>query len=188
MCGTLERLFFSLYPSSRKVAETAEGDWLRRMLFVAMIIHAGLAAWALALIGFVPMILNLLQLAWSYSCYLTLREREVLVYMILLLGQFIYNMCCLLGTHDGDEDLTSIQQLGKMVSAVLCVLLGYTVGKAYYDFRKSGGLHGDLKGGEAPLLIEDRIADQVSRGVNAAEGHVNSALDKQDDEEYHAAR
>ena len=75
-----------------------------------------------------------------------------------------------------------------MVSSVLCVLLGYMVGKAYYDFRKSGGLHGDLKDGKAPLLIEDQIVDQVGRGVNAAEGQINTALDKQDDEEFHAVR
>ena len=102
MCSTLERIFFSLYPSSSKTAETPEGDWLRRMLFISLFVHAGLAGWALALIGFWPMIINLAQLAWAYSCYLTLREREIAVYMVLLLAQLIYNICCLFGSSDKD--------------------------------------------------------------------------------------
>ena len=188
MCSTCERLFFWLYPSNMKQAETEEGFWLRRMLLFAVIVHAGLAVWALAIIGFVPMILNLFQLAIAYSCYLTLREREVITYLFMIVVQCIYNISCLLGIHEHEYELSSMQLLGKMVSLTLCVILGYIVGKAYYEFRKSGGLHGLALGSKQPFLIEDQIADHVRTGVNAAENHINDALDRNEDEEYKAAR
>ena len=98
-CGelTLNRLFFALWPTKRKEAETEEGHWLRRMVFIAMILHCGLAIVNLAMVGFWGMFFNLVQAAWSYSCYLTLREREIWVYMVILGIQTIYQLFAILG-------------------------------------------------------------------------------------------
>ena len=107
MCLTLNRLFFALFPTTKKIAQTEEGHWLRRMLFIAAFCHFGLSIWALAIIGFWPMFFNLLQLTSSYSCYLTLRERQIWIYMIILVMQVIYLVCCLVGLDDHGARETS---------------------------------------------------------------------------------
>ena len=80
----MSRVFFALYPSSKKEAHTEEGHWLRRMCAVATFVHFGLTVLGLAMIGFGTMIMNFLLSCWAYSCFLTLREREVWLYMIVL--------------------------------------------------------------------------------------------------------
>ena len=68
------------------------------------------------------------------------------------------------------------------------MFLAYGVGKAYYDFRKSGGIHGALPGGVQPLLIEDKIAGYAGDGSKRVQGYVNDALDKENaDEEFKPA-
>ena len=149
MCNTLERVFFVLYPSNPKQAHTEEGFWLRRMLFLAAFCHFGLTITALVIIGFWSMFFNVVQLCSSYSCYLTLRERQIWVYMITLLFQITHAICCVLGLtdHQGERENSSMHFLGKLITLIICVIVGWLVGKACYDFRKSGGLHGILPGG-----------------------------------------
>ena len=101
MGGACERTFFSLYPTIKKEAETEEGVWLRKTLFAASIVHSVLTMGCLAIVGFMPMLFNMLQACWSYSCYLTLREREVWVYMVILFLQLFYLVLHLLGFGDG---------------------------------------------------------------------------------------
>ena len=86
MCNLLEKWFFKFYPTTKKVAETAEGDWIRRLCVISTIIHLGLFVFCLALVGFGAMIFNCCQIMMSYSVYLTLREREMALYILLLLG------------------------------------------------------------------------------------------------------
>lgn len=134
------------------------------------------------------MFINLCQTMWAYSCYLTLREREIWVYVIILLIQVIYCTICLLGlNHDATTKESSMQTLGKLVCLCVCGILGYLIGKAYYDFRKSGGLHGLAPGSAKPLLVEDKLVDGAGVAAGVAEGYVNDALDKQDADEFKAA-
>ena len=86
MCECLERMFFRFYPATKKPTETPEGEWMRCLSLISMIIHQCLFIFCLALVGAGPMVLNFLQACWVYSVYLTMREREMIVYMILLLG------------------------------------------------------------------------------------------------------
>ena len=136
------------------------------------------------------MFLNLLQLCSAYSCYLTLRERQVWFYMIMLLVQVIYAILTLVGIDKDDEKkLSSMQFLGKLISVCICVIVGWLVGKAYYDFRKSGGLHGSLPGGKKPLLFEDKVAGYAAEGSEFVQGYVNDVIDKENaDEKYRATK
>ena len=86
MCECLERWFFKFYPSNKKLTKTPEGDWMRCICFLSVLLHNGLFIFCLALVGAGPMILNFLQAMWIYSVYLTLREREMIVYCLLVLG------------------------------------------------------------------------------------------------------
>ena len=87
MCECLERMFFKFYPSTRKEAFTAEGHWMRCIALISCILHNCLFVFCLALVGAGPMIMNFLQACWVYSVYLTMREREMVIYLILILAQ-----------------------------------------------------------------------------------------------------
>ena len=88
-CGA--RVFFYLYPSKRKEIPEGndDGEYLRVMLLIAIILHSGLAFFCLAFVGFWPMLINVIQAAFAYSCYLTMREREVVFYLFLLIVQVV---------------------------------------------------------------------------------------------------
>ena len=55
----------------------------------------------LALVGAGAMVFNFLQGLWAYSVYLTLREREAIVYLLLLAGQIVHSTFFLIGDDDG---------------------------------------------------------------------------------------
>ena len=94
------------------------------------------------------MLLNLLECIWIYSCYLTLSEREVWVYMLLLFVTTLLNILDLLGITDSETGKeSSFQQLGQFIVLAVVILLGYFIGRASYLFRKSGGIHGGLPAG-----------------------------------------
>ena len=145
------RAFYKLWPHQQKQTETQEGDHLRCVLGFATIMHIFLFVGCLTLVGFGPMIYNLLQFAWAYSCYLTLREREIVVYFIMLAGFAILETTTI---FDKKKE-GNWQQLGSMTVVILYCLIGYIVGRTYYFFRITGGLHGRIEGikqARKPLL------------------------------------
>ena len=189
MCDTFGRIFFALWPSKKKTAYTEEGLWLRKMCMIACVCHFGLSLTGLAIIGFMTMLINFLQTCWAYSCYLTLREREIWTYCVILFFQVLLQTLDLLGVGDDPaHPESSMQTLGHLICLCVCCLLGYAVGKSSYDFRKAGGLHGNLPAGGSPVLLEDKIAGYAKDGAEFAEGAVNDYLDKEDkkDSDYKA--
>ena len=187
MGATASRIFFQLYPSQKRQAYTEEGHWLRKMSLFAAIVHAGLTIMGLAMVGFMCMMFNALQLMIVYSVYLTLREREVWIYMFLLLIQTVLNILDVLGITDNPEKVamqeSSLQQLGQFIALAMTILIGYFVGQASYSFRKSGGLHGNLPKGQVPLLLEDQILDYGRTGAEIAGAAINDHMDKQEAKE-----
>ena len=77
------------------------------MMAVACLLHFGLSITALAIIGFMPMIFNFLQCAWAYSCYLTLREREIWTYLVILFIQTFYCILHMFGVGDDPSASTA---------------------------------------------------------------------------------
>ena len=144
MCDCLEKWFFRFYPSKKKETETPEGEWLRCVALISTILHEALFIFCLALVGFGPMIFNFLQGLWTYSIYLTLREREMAFYMILLIGQVVQCVLGLLGIGGGDDTdkLGAFQMGGMIANTVACGILLVMNGRAWYQFHESGGLHG----------------------------------------------
>ena len=157
MGNSCERAFFTLYPSNRKKPLTEEGVYLRKIMALATFVHFGLSILALAAIGFWPMLINLIQSSSAYSCYLTLRERQVWVYMIFLVIQVWYQIMdlCSVGDDPNKRPDSAFEMMGNLISLALSCVMGYMVGRASYIFRKTGGLHGSVKDGATPLLIED---------------------------------
>ena len=155
-CCGCNALFFKFYPSIKKEARNEESLWLRKMCLIATVIHFSLSILSLALIGFGPMIFNLLQTCWIYSCYLTLREREVAVYLFILLGQTIYCIFAILGVgEDPGTESGAFQSLGHIIILCFLVLMAYLVGKAEWDFHQRGGLKAkDDVDIEKPMVID----------------------------------
>jgi len=83
------------------------------------------------------MVLNLSMCASTYSIMLTLRERQTVLYILILI----------VGVFEGFgslffDTLGNIQVLGKMINVVLYIVIVYFVAKNYYKFRQMGGLNG----------------------------------------------
>ena len=102
MCDWLNRTFHTLYPAKKKETRNEASRWMRLMLLVATLLHFTLVLLSLALIGFKPMVFNLTQVMICYSCYLTLREREVVFYLVVLACQIFYCVTRILGIGEKD--------------------------------------------------------------------------------------
>ena len=135
----LERWFFRLFPTKRKETTNPHGDWLRCVMGIACFLHFGMALFCMALVGFPAMILNFIQSIWAYSVYLTLRQREMIVYILALLGQFANSFCFL---FRGDEEPSGAFQTGGTIAdIVFCGIMLVVGGRALWKFHDTGGLH-----------------------------------------------
>ena len=83
------------------------------------------------------MVMNFLLACIAYSCDLTVREKEIVIYLVLLTIGSFDDMVSL-----KKDVLGNLQVLGKIINLVTYCLLLYIVGKCYYSFRHAGGLHG----------------------------------------------
>ena len=177
------RTFFCLWPNTQKKYFTDEGKRMRYMMLADTIMHWVLFVFSLCLVGFWPMLYNLGLAAWAYSCYLTLREREIVVYFFFLAAVIVAQIGRYWRGNEG-----SWQSLSGLVETGLYCLMLYVSARYYYSFRISGGLHGlaennkqsrkyrasladngtpkftmpDTPSGEAPLLDKsDKLDKQV---------------------------
>ena len=75
-----------MFPAVPKQVFTRQGAWLRSMAKVFMVLDFAFFVFTLALVGFQPMILNLVLGVLGYSLYLTLREWIVILYCICKVG------------------------------------------------------------------------------------------------------
>ena len=135
----LERAFFRLFPTTRKETTNPNGEWLRCINCIATLMHFGMALFCMALVGFPAMILNILQCIWSYSVYLTLREREMCLYLLALLAQIAQSLCFL---FRGEEKPTGAFQTGGTIGNIVgCGVMLVVGGRALWLFHNTGGLH-----------------------------------------------
>jgi hypothetical protein len=126
----MESLFFNWYPADAKVPQTAQGRRVRKTMILMCTIHIILFFFSFAVVGFNSMLLNLIMAAWTYSIILTLREKQMVFYLLVLA----------IGITEGTmnllfEELGNLQILGKMINIVIYLAIGYFVAKNYYFFR-----------------------------------------------------
>ena len=135
-------MFF--FPGKMKRARTHEGDKLRWYVGATVFGHCIFFFVSLAIIGFIPMIENLLFAAWIYSVYLTLREWLLILYMIALIFTMYENFKRERQQHQFRE-MNSYEALGWLCLFsyyvfIICYLL-----PVYIKFRAKGGLKGNAK-------------------------------------------
>ena len=170
------RVFFYLYPTNKKELpeENKAGHWMRCVMMICVFVHFSLAFFCLAFVGFWPMIINLLQSANAYSAYLTMRERAIVFYLVLVCVQVVTEFLNLFSSDDSQGDQGSLKTLGAMVCISACAILGYMVGKAYYDFRVIGGIHmkyQHLPENQNPILQEKKGYEDGMAKIGGAVGN-----------------
>ena len=107
------------------------------MLTFALVAHLLFFIVALGLVGFQTMIIDFMLACWAYSVLLTLNECSIILYMFFLLS------ASFVGLFYGMEKKTANFQIMGLLSNVavyLCIV--YFIGRAYFYFRKNGGIKG----------------------------------------------
>ena len=69
-----KKIFKKLYPSRAKEVYTKQGRWLRMIVGMFCFLHCLFFVIALAITGFMQMMISMFFATLSYSVYLTLRE------------------------------------------------------------------------------------------------------------------
>ena len=129
-----------MYPAKPKVVYTPQGRWLRGMITMSALLDYCFFVFALALVGFKPMLADMILAFWGYSVYLTLREWSIILYCIFKIVA-AFGLCFGQGDTYGGQ-YANTQIFGIIINAGFHVLSAYYVGRAYYFFRKNGGIHG----------------------------------------------
>ena len=106
---------------------------------------------SLTLIGFFPMLAEIGYATLIYSCYLTLREWEVVAYIALLAAGIIYGFVHIFA-------FSNVSLLFYIINLVFYCLALYWAYPAYRDFRKSGGIYGK---GKHLLQQEKKLKEEL---------------------------
>jgi hypothetical protein len=165
------KIFTNMYPRKLKPALTAEGQWLRKCVGWSTVLHIIFFAFSLAFVGFLPMISNLFLATFGYSVFLTLRECEVVVYLVTILSAISGGFFDLM--HHKDNDAS--QKMGLIVMMASYVWVIYYLCRAYYFFRKSGGIKGSRIDNQ--LLLEEKLAKNAGKFGNKGLAVIDKALD-----------
>jgi len=79
-----KKVFTKLFPYNSVITFTGWGKKLKQYLFAATIMHCLFIGISLALIGFEPTYYNILLALFAYSCYLTLNNCTICLYVTFL--------------------------------------------------------------------------------------------------------
>jgi hypothetical protein len=137
MSNIFGRCFFKFYPSRTKHADTQAGVSLRRVLGVSLFLHICFFITALTAIGFKVMLLEIFFVSWVYSCYLTLHEWAIVVYLITLVFGITHGFLSIFA-------FTDVSLLFFILLLVFYFLSFYGTGTRYLTFRAHGGIHGNI--------------------------------------------
>ncbi len=115
------KVFFTLYPSKPKQLSTHEGKRLRTHIGVFMLFHMMFFVTSLTAVGFLPMLTELGFVIWTFSCYLTLREWEIILYLVALSCAAIYGLLNLFANKNISNNI------------IIGILMQYRFAVLYYE-------------------------------------------------------
>ena len=165
------KIFKTLYPINAKTAWTSQGKWLRTCIGVAVFLHCFFFIFSLALVGFPSMIINLMLASWSYSVYLTLNEWKVCLYFFFLMSSTFTGL-----VYGLEQKKDGMQKMGLIVNCCFYILNIWFIGKAYWDFRKTGGIKG-LK--PTTNLAEERAMKKAGQVAGKAGDFIDKKVDQE---------
>ena len=100
--------------------------------------HNLLFVFALAIIGFVPMIEQTVLACWAYSCHLTMSECQIIVYFFLFFVSIYINFK--VEQRDLAPDL--YEMVGYFVLYIAYGFMLYFLGTSFWEYKSTGGLKG----------------------------------------------
>ena len=95
MLDPVRKLFKSLYPAKAKSVESVEGRKIKKVFLMDLVLHILLFFFNFIIVGFNGMFMNVILCCIAYSCYLTVREKEMMVYFIVLLFEMSNEVYCI---------------------------------------------------------------------------------------------
>ena len=171
----LKKMFMKLWPSKPKELYTSQGRWLRKMALLFMVLDLIFFVISLAVVGFGPMFYDIMLAVLGYSVYLTLREWVVMLYMFGKVGAAFHIMFGTSGQNYSNAPLQSTQIFGKLANSGFHLMSVYFVGRAYYYFRKNGGIWGTSEEGRLAKAAH-KTGILLEKAVVVAEKKLDSAL------------
>ena len=161
-----------MFPKRAKKTRNNHSDWLRAYIGWSIVLHFMFFVLSLVFIGFWPMIMNLFLATWAYSCYLTLRNCTIFLYLCLLTSSAF----CLIDDLYNENVVrpyNSIQKMGMIsMSMAYCVLIWFN-GRMFWSFYVLGGLKAHRT--KDPLLGE-QVVDGVLEGTKMATAKLDDEL------------
>ena len=155
-----KKIFFRLYPNKLKPADTHQGLYLRKVLRVLTFLHVLFFFVCLTIVGFLPMLSELGLSAWCYSCYLTLKEWQVILYMLFLF----------IGLINGFINIFAFESVSLIFYIINLVYYGiamYFAFMSYKNFRKSGGIHGGVskKDRQKQQQVKEKLLEKTGEAI-----------------------
>ena len=137
-------------------------------------IHNVLFVFSLSIIGFAPMMESIFLACWAYSCYLTMNECQILLYVFFVIASVSTNFY--VERRDLAPDV--FEMIGYLILYVIYGFMLYFLCSGYYRFRHTGGLKGNYDQHGNLIERDNLIEDQLSRRANslikkAGEGAAN---------------
>ena len=126
-----------MYPNKAKPADTYQGLYLRKVLRWLTVLHVSFFFVCLIIIGFLPMLNELGLACWAYSTFLTLKEWQVILYMLFLFLGIVFGFLNIFA-------FSTLSLLFYIVNLVYYAFALYFTFISYRNFRKSGGIHGGV--------------------------------------------
>ena len=175
--GCFKRLTKKLYPIQAKRTWTKQGSWLRKIICACLIANLLFFVVSLAMIGFEPMAMNLILATWAYSVYLTMNELSIILYIVFLIGATINGIYWLKENDNLAFPLTNSQIMGFGMNMMTHLVSIYYLGRAYYYFRKTGGIKGLNPTTDLP---EEKALRHVKAGANKVAEVAHKKMDEAD--------
>ena len=130
-----------MFPGKAKKAYTKQGKHFRWWIAAFCTGHALFFFVSLAIIGFEPMVNNIIFTAWMYSLYLTLSECLTIAYLFGLVMTMYYNYQHEYVRHVY-KDMNNLEILGWLALFSFYVFSLCTITPIYLRFRINGGRKG----------------------------------------------
>ena len=140
------------------------------MFAISTFLHLLFAGLSLVFVGAEAMFSAQFLAILSYSCYLTLREWTCVLYILVTTWSGFY-----LAYVGAGVLAESTQILGLYLGIGVDFITVFYCGRAYYYFRKTGGIHGVARTGDLP---EEKLLKGAGKVAGAGATALDAQLDK----------
>ncbi len=152
-----------------------EGDYLRRALSILVFFHCVFFVVSIVYIGFLSMISEIIFSLWAYSCYLTLKEPFIVLYLLGLIMGIIYGVIGMMYK----TNINFNNMLFYIMAEVYYVLAFYYLGRTYLSFRKAGGIHGTFGTPKPKPLVTPQKDEETTPSKKQGSLKVSSSSKKE---------